>query len=56
VPRINWQDVDEDEVEPTFEPIRRSSDPVSDRHVNQRRAENGINRFRKNRQLKESIR
>lgn len=55
--RLNLQDVDfEDMDDPTFEPIRRSSAPVSDRHVNQRRAENGINRFRKARVAKENAR
>jgi len=57
VPRINWLELNEDEQnDPTFEPIRRSSEPVSDRHVNQRRAENGINRFRKARKAKENAR
>ena len=57
MPRINWLELNEDEQnDPTFEPIRRSSEPVSDRHVNQRRAENGINRFRKARKAKENAR
>lgn len=56
MPRINWLELEDDEMEPTFEPIRRSSEPVSDRHVNQRRAENGINRFRNARKAKENAR
>jgi hypothetical protein len=37
-----------------FEPIRRNTDPVSGRHDMQRRAENGGNRYRKERKLKET--
>jgi hypothetical protein len=55
--RLNLQDIDfEDMDEPTFEPIRRSAEPVSGKHDLQRRAENGINRFRKARTLKENAR
>ena len=55
--RLNLQDVDfEDMDEPTFEPIRRSTEPVSGKHDLQRRAENGINRFRKARVAKENAR
>lgn len=55
--RLNLQDLDfEDMDEPTFEPIRRSAEPVSGKHDLQRRAENGINRFRKARVAKENAR
>jgi hypothetical protein len=54
---MNLQDVDfEDMDEPTFEPIRRSAEPVNGKHDLQRRAENGINRFRKARVAKENAR
>lgn len=54
---MNLQDVDfEDMDEPTFEPIRRSTEPVNGKHDLQRRAENGINRFRKARVAKENAR
>lgn len=56
MPRIEWNYDEDDMDEPMFEPIRRASEPVSDRHVNQRRAENGINRFRKARLAKENSR
>jgi hypothetical protein len=57
VARLNLQELDfEDMDEPTFEPIRRSQEPVSGKHDLQRRAENGINRFRKARTLKENAR
>ena len=52
--RLNLQDLDfEDMDEPTFEPIRKSAEPVSGKHDLQRRAENGINRYRKARKEKE---
>lgn len=57
VARLNLQDVDfEDMDEPRFEPIRRSTEPVSGRHDLQRRSENGANRFRKERLAKEESR
>lgn len=55
--RLNLQDIDFDEMdEPTFVPIRKSQDPVNGKHDLQRRSENGINRFRKERKLKEDNR
>lgn len=55
--RLNLQELDFDDMdEPTFEPIRRSTEPVSGKHDLQRRAENGINRYRKARQAKENAR
>lgn len=57
--RLNLQDIDMDfdDIDiPAFEPIRRSSDPVSGKQDMQRRAENGINRFRKARVAKENAR
>ena len=55
--RLHLQDVDFDEMdEPTFEPIRRSQEPVNGKHDFQRRAENGVNRYRKARQAKEQTR
>lgn len=55
--RLNLQDLDFDEVDdPTFEPMRRSQEPVSGKHDLQRRSENGINRFRKARKAKEESR
>lgn len=55
--RVNLQDIDfEDMDAPAFEPIRRSTEPVSGKHDLQRRAENGINRYRKARQAKENAR
>jgi hypothetical protein len=57
MPRINIQDFDfEDYEAPSVEPIRRSTEPVNGKHDLQRRAENGINRFRKDRQSKENNR
>jgi hypothetical protein len=54
---LNLQHLDFDEVdEPIFEPVRRSTEPVNGKHDLQRRAENGINRFRKARLLKEQTR
>lgn len=52
--RLTLQDIDFDDMdEPTFEPIRRSTEPVNGKHDFQRRAENGVNRYRKARQEKE---
>lgn len=57
--RLNLQETDFNDEDDdatgfaSFEPIRRNTDPVSGKHDMQRRAENGINRFRKNRQAKE---
>jgi hypothetical protein len=57
MPRLNLQHLDFDEVDkPIFEPVRRSTEPVNGKHDLQRRAENGINRFRKARLLKEQTR
>jgi hypothetical protein len=48
--RGNWEDDDS----PSVEPIRRDGDPVNTNHDFQRRIENARNRFRKERQQKES--
>ena len=47
MPRLNLAYLDLDEL-PSFEPTRRDQSPVSGKHDLQRRAENGINRFRRN--------
>lgn len=39
-----------------FEPIRKNTDPINEHHDFQRRSENGLNRFRNARQLKERSR
>jgi len=39
-----------------FQPMRKPTAPVSDRHVNQRVAEDARNRYRKERKLKEQSR
>ena len=57
MPRIDIRDFDFDDYEqPMVEPIRRNQDPVNGKHDLQRRAENGINRYRKARQAKENVR
>ena len=53
MPRINIRDFDELDNEPTFEPIRRNNQPISDRQPTQRLAEDRKNRYRKLRELKE---
>ena len=42
---LDLEDMDDDTIH--FEPIRKSSDPVSGKHDFQRRAECGVNRHRK---------
>jgi hypothetical protein len=48
--------IDSDNDYITFEPMRKPQSPVSDRHVNQRVAEDARNRYRKLRKLKERSR
>ena len=56
MPRINFNDLDETDDAETFAPIRRDNGPISTRHANQRRAEDGINRYAKQRKAKERAR
>lgn len=53
MPKIELYDNYEDEDFTTFEPIRKSADPVDGHHDLQRRSENGLNRFRNARKMKE---
>jgi hypothetical protein len=53
MPKIDLYDYDEMDDLTTFEPIRKSAAPVDGHHDLQRRSENGLNRFRKQRQAKE---
>lgn len=53
MPKIDVYDYDEDDDFVSFEPIRKSVDPVDGHHDLQRRSENGLNRFRNARKLKE---
>jgi len=49
-------DTDEMDELPSYEPTRRDQKPVSGKHDLQRRSENGMNRFRKERANKEKNR
>lgn len=57
MPRINLKELDLDfDDRPAFEPVRRSTRPVSSGHDFQRRTENARNRFRKLAKFKEKNR
>ena len=53
MPKIRFDELDEMDELPMYEPTRRDQNPVSGKHDLQRRAECGINRFRKERASKE---
>lgn len=59
MPRIaipdSWEDLDDEEFTTSFEkfsPSRKPMDPVSGKHDLQRRAECGVNRHRKNKEVR----
>lgn len=58
MPRIaipdSWEDIEDEEmvVFEKFSPTRKPMEPVSGRHDSQRRAECGVNRHRKNKEVR----